>query len=118
MTRADDVIDNIDHALHDWDTSPDAMRWTPESPLRRPELTPAQIEALTRTFNTVGAAFARGMKQLAKTFQQAGRAYAKFAHRVMEHDRVRCRVCRPYSNPRLLALGAEYHRRQKRRRRS
>ena len=116
MTTSDSVLDNIDHELHDWNTSPDAMRWIPGPP-KRPELTQAQIEALTRTFNTVGAQIARGMKQLARTFQQAGREYAKFAHRVMEHDRVRCRICRPYSNPRPLALGAEYHRRQKRRKR-
>lgn len=28
----DEVLDQIDHALHDWDVSPDAMRWTPEAP--------------------------------------------------------------------------------------
>lgn len=25
-----DILDQIDHALEDWGTSPDAMRWTPE----------------------------------------------------------------------------------------
>lgn len=26
-----DILDTIDHALADWDTSPDAMRWAPEA---------------------------------------------------------------------------------------
>ena len=30
MSNADGVLDQIDHALHAWDTSADAMRWTPE----------------------------------------------------------------------------------------
>lgn len=111
---SDPTLDAIDHVLHDWDTSPDAMRWTPEPP-KRPELTSDQIQALGRVFNTVGATVADGLKRLTKAFQQAGKAYAKFAHQVMEHDRVRCRVCRPYANPKPVAFGAEYHRRQKRR---
>jgi asparagine synthetase B (glutamine-hydrolysing) len=114
------VLDNIDRALHDWDTSPDAMRWVPE---RAPEppapvaLTSDQIQALSRVFSSIGAQVAAGIARLSKAFQQFGAGYLKIAHRVIEHDRVRCRVCRPYSNPRPLAFGAEYHRRQKRRNR-
>lgn len=29
---SDDILETIDHALDDWATSGDAMRWTPEPP--------------------------------------------------------------------------------------
>lgn len=116
MTNADGVLDNIDHALHDWDLSADAMRWTPE-PRPPATLTPDQVQALSRAFNAIGARVAAGIKGMTKALQQFGASYLKLAHRVADHDRVRCRVCRPYSNPRPLALGSEYHRRQKRRKR-
>lgn len=35
MTR--DIIDAIDHAITDYETSGDAMRWTPEPPVDPPE---------------------------------------------------------------------------------
>lgn len=38
MTR--DVVDLIDHAVRDWETSGDAMRWTPEPPQVEPRRTP------------------------------------------------------------------------------
>lgn len=115
---SDPVLDSIDHVLHDFDTSPDAMRWTPE-PAKQPrmELTPDQIQALRRVFNTAGEAVARGIKSLTKAFERAGKAYLNFAHQVSAHDRTRCRVCRPYANPKPLAFGAEYHRRSRRRNR-
>jgi hypothetical protein len=31
MTRPDPVLDSIDHALRDYETSADAMRWTPDA---------------------------------------------------------------------------------------
>ncbi len=34
-----DILDAIDHAIRDWNMSPDAMRWTPDA---------EEIEAQTR----------------------------------------------------------------------
>lgn len=113
MTATNDVLDNIDHALHDWSTSPDAMRWTPER--ARTGLTPERVDALSRVFRTFGAAVARGIKDLARSFEQAATAYARFAHKVMEHDRARCRICRPYANPTPTRHGAAYRARTRRR---
>lgn len=111
---SDPVLDTIDHVLHDFEVSGDAMRWTPE-PRPAPTLTADQIAAFGRVFATVGEAVNHQMRALAKAAQQVGKSYAKFAHRVMEHDRTRCRVCRPYANPKPLAFGTEYRRRTRRR---
>jgi len=116
MSQADDVLDNIDHALHDWATSADAMRWTPQQQ-PAPAFTPDQLEAFRRAFGAVGEVINRQMRVVAKAAQQVVKGYVKVAHRLMDHNRVRCRVCRPYSNPKPLAFGSEYHRRQKRRNR-
>jgi hypothetical protein len=112
MTTSDSVLDNIDHALHDWNTSPDAMRWRPEPP-------PATVDykKMRIAFQVIGQHVQTQMRALNKAMQQVGKVYTQVAHRLMAHDRVRCRVCRPYSNPKPLAFGAEYHRRQKRRKR-
>ncbi|HEY9415198.1 MAG TPA: hypothetical protein VIQ30_10595 [Pseudonocardia sp.] len=32
------ILETIDHAIEDWETSPDAMRWTPEPPPAHPWL--------------------------------------------------------------------------------
>lgn len=113
---SDPVLDSIDHVLHDYEVSGDAMRWTPE-PRPVPTLTAGQIAAFGRAFAAVGETVNRQMRAVVKVAQQVGKAYVKFAHRVMEHDRVRCRVCRPYANPKPLAFGAEYRRRTRRRNR-
>lgn len=67
--RADDVLDQIDHALGGYSLSPDAMRWSPE-PLRerpgvgfeRTVVVTIDTTAITEQFEEIGRAF-EAMKQ-------------------------------------------------------
>lgn len=45
MRTVTDVLDTIDRAVSDWETSPDAMRWTAKPPPVRPAPPREQIEA-------------------------------------------------------------------------
>jgi hypothetical protein len=113
MTNADGVLDQIDHALHDWDTSGDAMRWKPVPP-------PVTVDykRIRVAFQVIGEHVRTQMRAFEKAMRQVAKVYSPFLHQMTAHDRTRCSTCRPYSNPKPLAFGAEYHRRQKRRSRS
>lgn len=63
MSTADDVIDSIEHALKDWGTSPDAMRWTPGvPPAQRPTLTP--LPSIAGVINAHVIPFQEAMRQV------------------------------------------------------
>ena len=135
-----DVLDAIDGALRDYDTSHDAMRWVPDrvicdggQPLRIGWHQPGSITVLTPTVIAVDDATAAAFTALAQRFQALGRAtvdmwepaakaIADLAHAIDRginpglHNRW-CARCRPLANPRPLCIdGAEYRRRQRNRR--
>lgn len=121
------VVDAIDNALSDWNTSPDAMRWTTEE-----QLVPYPRQA--RLHVDFGA-FAEACRQAAAAYQRACELVAaQLADmvRVLTHDRnhrllhalrdyrgfTRCDRCNPHANPPPLCIdGHAYHQRRKNRRR-
>lgn len=116
---SDPVLDTIDHVLHDYETSPDAMRWTPEA---RPEVaTPAvDLEAVRRSLAVIGELVTAYSKAITEFAQRLGKTFRRFSHAMavanLNHMRSRCRICSPMANPVPLAInGTEYHRRRKRR---
>lgn len=110
MTRADDVIDNIDHALHDWDLSPDAMRWTPEPPAPQPT-----VMDLTASMIRVGEVMRDAQEKLARAFTNMAKQVVKLQ---FELRRLRAGQREAEAQIRRSAMHTAYHHRQKRRRRS
>ncbi|MGH3356610.1 MAG: hypothetical protein ACRDOJ_11985, partial [Nocardioidaceae bacterium] len=131
MTR--DILDQIDHVL-DGDTSPDAMRWTPEpvapprmptapdfarlairvnlEPFVRVDLEPF-VTAMRRMAEQVGAL----MTKHQRTFHLI--AVASAPPRDRRRHIIRCGVCNPQANPPPLpraARGYDQRRRARRRR--
>jgi hypothetical protein len=90
-----DVLDLIDRAIHDWHTSPDAMRWTPDSAPRPQPPTmfnPEQAEAFARglsalyshlraAFNSACRALAPVARALAALSNHPGSRSARRHHR-------------------------------------
>ena len=115
------IIDTIDNALDDWQTSADAMRWTPDAEHARPTM-PRPTVAMVARFVVDMEPFRRAMEQIAKTIAETAERLRpwleKFAHELPEHDKTRCARCSPQANPPTLCIdGREYHRRRKGRRR-
>lgn len=112
MSTTDEVIGSIDHTLRDYGISPDAMRWTPAPAPAAPDLGGFQ-----RAFGALGQIYNAYAKAVAKVAQEIGEGFARFSHILAtpNHRPARCRRCKPFANPPALELGAEYHRRQKRR---
>lgn len=84
MTHADDVLDSIDHALHDWDTSADAMRWTPEPIPVPPQLDP---EAVRLALVRVGEVATRAVEAYRSIFTQFAAKMADLLPRMNELGR-------------------------------
>jgi hypothetical protein len=108
------VIEAIDNALHDWETSPDAMRWTPNAANVTPRMPPLL------TFNFDARPLQRAFEKMAAAVAQMAIAakpiLARITHSLPDHDRVRCQRCSPMANPPTLCInGHEYRRRSKRR---
>jgi hypothetical protein len=107
MTTSDNVLDNIDHALHDWDTSPDAMRWTPEAPPGPvPRFDPVVFAAAANRF---ADAYRAAMRGLVQKLNEMSPVILR-AFRLMQSFDADAQVRRS-------AMHSEYHRRQKRRKR-
>ena len=108
------VIEAIDGALHDWEISAGAMRWTPEPPERRsPSLTFRGINLLSHvTFHANVQPIHGGMRStaaaladMAPAIELAGKARARFE-----------RAQRGPHQPAPLPInGHEYRRRQRHR---
>lgn len=110
MTTSDNVLDNIDHALHDWDMSPDAMRWTPE-PVNAPQ--PPVLD-VTASMIRMGEVMRDAQEKLARAFTNMATSIIKIQvqirHLIAGQREAEARIRRS-------ALHSEYHRRQKRRKR-
>jgi hypothetical protein len=84
-----DILDLIDGAIHDVETSADAMRWSPDPPPRPstvptapPGLTDWQLTVLQEAFANLAA----HMTELARAvFRDLGRAFAEIAD-LMDSD--------------------------------
>lgn len=89
MSTADNIIDQIDHALGDYSLGPDAMRWSPETPPPPPGASiqrtvvvtidtaaiTEQFEQLRRTLQAFGEAARARMEEIGRAFEamkQAG----------------------------------------------
>lgn len=101
---SDPVLDTIDHVLHDFDTSPDAMRWMPE-PQPAP-VNPAQAMA-TLVVNITPI-----VETYRRVFQQLARSLAKWSPRIAELKRL---LAEAEANERRSAMHSEYRRRRNRR---
>jgi hypothetical protein len=109
MTNADGVLDQIDHALHDWDTSDDAMRWTPEPVPVQPQLDP---EAVRLALVRVGEVATRAMEAYRSIFTQFAAKMADLLPRMNELGR---QIREMQAAERQHNLHVAYRRRQKRR---
>lgn len=121
------ILDQIDGALRDFDTSGDAMRWIPEGE-RKPMPVPGAVtpppvivaltmdtEEFTRSLNEFAEAMARAFRPViedtAKQFHALSAALFPVQHR-------RCLACHPGRKPKPLAVdGHECQRRLRARRR-
>lgn len=110
------ILDQIDGALRDFDTSGDAMRWVPEGGRRPwPDAVTIDTEEFTRSLNEFGEAVIRAFRPViedtARQFHALSAALFPVQHR-------RCATCPPGRKPKPLAVnGHEYQRRLKARRR-
>ncbi|TDC34201.1 hypothetical protein E1211_17795 [Micromonospora sp. 15K316] len=108
-TPAPSILDTIDNAIADWETSADAMRWTPEAPeqptglvIHTPTLeqlaTAAQIAAAGDVFARIGAHF----EQIRRALEPAWRALAPLveADRELQRRQRVSRIRREYGRRR------------------
>lgn len=80
MSRTDDVLAAIDHAVHDFEISEDAMRWNPEPPSPRlGSLRPAGAEDATRRFGEAFREMAAGLQPTIAQLTIAMRPMIEFA---------------------------------------
>lgn len=107
------VVDAIDNALYDWETSADAMRWAPDAP-RVPQVQPPQI---TLTVDT--APFVEAMCRIAEAAAEVAKKVAPVMRRIgADFARQQERAAMRRHQPIPLSIdGHEYHRRRKGRRR-
>lgn len=101
MTGVDELLAQIDHALEDYDTSADAMRWTPEQSSdrqvsRRPQYATVMFNVDWSGFN---AAIERCQQQLraampliAKAIRQVETARASHAQQPVDETDPRAHV--------------------------
>lgn len=147
MTHADSLLDNIDHALHDWDTSPDARRWTPERPKPPGFATGGQVSwaplgtslSDTTAWRPIGhclsgmrlvsddeslresyetaESYRRAMRSVTLSFQVQGDAFRALIDAIKSISPLWRDWLEQQANVRRSAMHSEYHRRQKRRKR-
>jgi hypothetical protein len=94
VPTTDEVLDQIDSAVHDWQVSPDAMRSTPA-----PRPTPEELQAAARAFSeAVVRAYAQAVRPaleaLTKAFAEVHRALQEAA--ALDED---CRPVRRVDRP-------------------
>lgn len=122
---ADGTLALINGALRDYETSSDAMRWSPDPERVAPD--PAlpmvfvdfDLGPLVRGFQQMSEALARAV---IPAFHAAIEPVRQMAHAVdagwYPRQHIRCHQCHPMANPKPLAVnGAQYRRRQKARKR-
>ena len=108
MTHADDVLDSIDHALHAWDISADAMRWAPEPPVA-PQWAVVDISA---SAIRVAEAMRDAQAKIARAFINMTPQVARLQ---IELRRLMAGRLEAEAQVRRSGMHREYHRRQKRR---
>ena len=109
MTNADGVLDQIDHALHDWDTSGDAMRWSAERPPTWPPVPTFDPMAFSRAANRFAEAYRAAIRGLVQKINEMSPVILRAFRLMNEIDAT--------VQARRSAMHQEYHRRQKRRNR-
>jgi hypothetical protein len=110
-----DVLDLIDRAIHDWHTSPDAMRWTPNNPPRPQPPTifePEQAEAFARGLSAIHDHLRAAFNSIGRALTPLARAAAALWNRPNSRS-PRCHHRRP---ARLCIDGRAYRRRTRGRR--
>lgn len=128
MPDTDTTLTLIDGALHDWDTSPDAMRWTPDAkPAADPidGISMAQLaegfqllhdtltHSLSSFFANCSAVFAELADAIGPMLEHAAQHEADAEARPSWHER-RCPTCNPRcANTAPWTYGPEYQRRRK-----
>lgn len=103
-----DILAAIDGAVRDWETSADAMRWSPE-PVRLKPPPPVWMEVMVDVegFHRAITGMAETVNQMARGFSEANqslaRALANMGHTWDARDNpkahVRCARCHPCANP-------------------
>lgn len=123
---AGDILDAIDGALLDWETSQDAMRWTPaeKRPVRADDAmaalarTAIDMSGIVRGFQQMGEAMGRALYEMFAPLRKLSATLATIAHMQEPGSHGHCRTCHPEQAPRPLAVnGHEYRRRQRARQR-
>lgn len=99
-----DLLDTIDNVLHDYETSPDAMRWIPD-PIPQPPSTAEILQGFTRTMQQIAEVYGRAASQLAQVA-------AKWAPVIAD---LRQQLEAAEAAERQSAMHSAYRRRQKRR---
>lgn len=99
-----DLLDTIDNVLHDYETSPDAMRWTPD-PVPRPPTTAEIFQSFTRTAQQIAEVYGRAANQMVQ-------AMAKWIPLINDLQR---QLEAARAAERQSAMHSAYRRRQKRR---
>jgi hypothetical protein len=116
------ILDQIDGALRDFDTSGDAMRWWVPEGERRPwpdAVAPVagtiDTEEFTRALNELGAAITRAFRPV---IEDTVRQFHALSAVLFPSQHRRCVTCHPGRKPKPLAVdGHEYQRRLAARRR-
>lgn len=112
MSTTDEVIGSIDHALRDFDTSDDAMRWTPEPAPPRPaapmpQFRPPSFARVVIRIDT--APFQAAMRSIMQAYQDAFRSLFRKVRDLLLQDQV---------NERRSQMHSAYRARARRRTRS
>lgn len=110
MTTVPDIVDTIDHALDDWSTSADAMRWTPEAPtVRARPVVRLDLVEIARAFDAFGTAVRHLGETLNSNVSQWIVTLRRLLPPALDHDQ---------HHPAPLCIdGHAYHQRQRNRRR-
>lgn len=101
------ILDTIDNALTDWETSNDAMRWTTDADAIHKARSPsldlsgflASLSASVRQFNETMRQIAAAMNRNFSAVLECTRANASQDAKQRRRHRGRCRRCNPTANP-------------------
>lgn len=103
-----DIVDTIDGALRDFETSLDAMRWTAEPPIAPPRATLPDVPQVVVTITPIVEQFQRAMRQLAEVIVRVDWDTIRRALSALEP---------PRNGPKPLPIDGHAYRRRSRRRR-
>ena len=121
-----DIIDTIDGALRDYETSNDAMRWQPpEDRTAEPprvavpapiaiDMSRIDMSGFVRGIEQMGEAMGRALNDAFAPLRKLTAAVAVIAHMQEPGSHGHCRTCHPEQAPQPLAVnGHDYRRRQR-----